>query len=210
MSEASVALRTLREARAALTRGQVVDAAGRLFLTGGYVGTSIGSIAADAGVSVQTIYNAVGNKAALLSAVLEATASGPEAPTPVPEFMAERVRAAAEATTVIAVLADWFVEVNVRTAGIWSVIRQAAAVDEDAAAMQRARDEQRLRNYRLAAVELRSRGALVSMSDEEAAATIWTIGHPESYRTLVGNLGWSTEGYREWVRKALAGALGAA
>lgn len=210
MADESGAPRTLREAQAALTRTQIVDAASRLFLAGGFVRTSIASIAAEAGVSVQTIYNAVGNKAALLSAVLDAAASGPEAPTPVPDFMANRVREAADAAAVTAVLADWFVEVNARTAGIWSVIHQAAAVDVEAASVQRVRNEQRLHNYRLAAVELRSRGALAGVSDEEGAAMIWTIGHPESYRTLVEQLGWSTQSYRAWVLKTLAGALAVA
>ena len=65
---------TLREARSALTRRHIVDAAQTLFLEDGYAGTSIGAIARRAGVSVQTIYNAVGNKAALLSAMLDAAA----------------------------------------------------------------------------------------------------------------------------------------
>ncbi|WP_422116552.1 TetR/AcrR family transcriptional regulator [Brachybacterium sp. UNK5269] len=209
MSAASEIPRTLRDAQAALTREQIVGAAGRLFRAGGYARTSIGAIAAEAGVSVQTIYNSVGNKGALLSAVLDVAASGLQAPTPVAEFMQERVDRAGDAAAVIAVLADWFLEVNTSTAWVWSVIRQAAAIDDEAAGVQRARDEQRLHNYRLAAAALRARGALADITDEEAAATIWTIGHPETYRLLVDSLGLSAAAYREWVRKGLTGALAA-
>lgn len=198
---------TLREARASLTRRQVVDAASTLFLSHGYVGTSIGSIARLAGVSVQTIYNAVGNKSALLSAMLDAAASGADSPTPVPQFMQERSRSAPDAVGVIDVLADWFVEVHARTADVWSVIHQAAAVDEDVASVEKMRGEQRLRNYALAAGELRARGALAGFSNDQAAATIWAIGHPNAYQTLVLDIGWTTAAYRDWVRTSLTGAL---
>ena len=199
---------SLREAQAAVTRQQIVDAASSLFLSHGYVGTSIGAIARRAGVSVQTIYNAVGNKAALLSAMLDAAASGPQSPTPVPQFMMQRTRSAVDAAAVIGVLADWFVEVHGRTGDVWTVIHQAAAVDGEAAAVERARNEQRLRNYRLAAAELRSRGVLAGLTDDEAAAAIWAIGHPDAYDTLVRGLGWTLVEYHEWVRKSLSRALG--
>lgn len=198
---------SLRETLAAATRTQVVDAAAQLFAEQGYVGTSIGAIATRAGVAVQTIYNAVGNKAAVLSAVLDAAASGPNAPTPVPEFMAERSRQASDVAALLDLLADWFVEVNTRTAPIQWVIRQAAAVDTDAAELERARSRQRLRNYGLAAAALRERGGLGRMTDDEAAATIWTLGHPTAYRSLVIDEGWTPDAYRAWLRGAL-GVLG--
>ena len=72
------------------------DAAGdrrgraRLFLEHGYQATSIGRIAAEAGVAVQTIYNAVGSKRDLLSRVLDFAAAGERSPVPVPQFMREQ------------------------------------------------------------------------------------------------------------------------
>ncbi len=97
---------------------------------------------------MQTIYNAVGNKAAVLSAVLDVAASGPNAPTPVPAFMAERTRAAHDASEVIAILSDWLVEANERTATIHWIIRQASAVDDDAAELGAHSLDQRLRQLR--------------------------------------------------------------
>jgi AcrR family transcriptional regulator len=196
----------LRDTLAAATRTQIIAAATALFSELGYVGTSIGAIAARAAVAVQTIYNAIGNKAAVLSAVLDAAASGPNAPTPVAEFMAERTRAAQDVADVLDILADWLVEANTRTASIHWIIRQAASVDEDAAKIERARSQQRLRNYGLAAAALRERGGLRNgMTDDQAAATIWSIGHPSAYRALVIDAGWSADAYRDWLRAALAG-----
>jgi AcrR family transcriptional regulator len=199
---------SLRETLAAATRKQIVTAAHELFSEYGYVGTSVGTIAARAGVAVQTIYNTVGNKVAVLSAVLDDAASGPDAPAPVAVFMTERTKAATDFDQVVGMLADWFAQANPRTAPIASIIRQAAAVDEEAAKLERRRAAQRLSNYCLAAAAVRERGGLsTGASDGDAAATIWAIGHPNVYQQLVVESGWSGPAYHGWVSGALASAL---
>ncbi|MHC6222740.1 TetR/AcrR family transcriptional regulator [Arthrobacter sp. MMS24-S77] len=195
-------------AQAVATKAAVVEAARKLFLSRGYVATTIGAVAEEAGVAIQTIYNSVGNKTALLSAVVDATAAGPEAPRSVPETMRERTAAAADAGAVIALLADWFAEVHPRTSELFSVMRQASAVDAEAAKVLKDRAELRLRNYAEAADALRQRGALTSgMNDEQAAALIWSVGHPDTYRSLVLDFGWEPERYRDWIHAALKAAL---
>jgi AcrR family transcriptional regulator len=199
--------RTRRDVQAAGTRSEIVEAARRLMVTKGYIGTSIAAIATEAQVSVQTIYNSVGTKADLLSAVLDLMAAG-EATRSVPEIMRERAQHAPDAASFIAVLADWFVEVNARTGPIHQVINQAAALDRQAAEIERRRAAQRLRNYSEAAAQLRARhGLRAGQADHEAAAAIFSIGHPQVYRSLVIDLGWSSESYREWLIKTLTGAL---
>lgn len=186
----------------------MVEAARQLFLRDGYVATTIGAIAEQAGVAIQTIYNSVGNKAALLSAVVDATAAGPDAPRSAPEIMRARTTAATDARAVFALLADWFAEVHPRSSELFSVMRQASAVDAEAAKVLRDRAERRLRNYAEAAAALRQRGALTSgMSDEQAAAVIWSLGHPDTYKSLVLDFGWEPEQYRDWVHAALKSAL---
>lgn len=197
-----------RVAQAVATKAAVVEAAKELFLSRGYVATTIGAVAEQAGVAIQTIYNSVGNKAALLSAVVDATAAGPEAPRSVPETMRGRTAAAVGAGAVIELLADWFSEVHPRSSELFNVMRQASAVDAEAAQVLRDRAELRLRNYAEAADALRQRGALTSgMSDEQAAAVIWSVGHPDTYRSLVLDFGWEPERYRDWVHAALKAAL---
>ena len=199
---------TRRTLQAAGTREAIVEAAGRLFAADGYIRTTIDGIAAESGVAVQTVYNSVGNKAALLSAVLDSAAAGPGAQAGVLDFMRERTRQAADLDALINMLADWFAEVHPRTAGINAVIARAAAVDEAAAQLEKDRAQQRLRRYEEAAAAARARGGLSSgMSDAEGAAAIWSLGHPQTYRALVQDAGWSTKAYREWIAKALAAAL---
>jgi len=199
---------TRRTLQAAGTREAIVEAAGRLFAADGYVRTTIDGIATESGVAVQTVYNSVGNKAALLSAVLDSAAAGPGAQAGVLDFMRERTRQAADLDALINMLADWFAEVHPRTAGINAVIARAAAVDEAAAQLEKDRAQQRLRRYEEAAAAARARGGLSSgMSDAEGAAAIWSLGHPQTYRALVQDAGWSVAAYREWIAKALAAAL---
>ena len=199
---------SLRDAQAAVARTQIAEAARQLFLSQGYVSTSMGAIARRAGVAVQTIYNVVGNKVAVLSAVLDLVAAGPNSPTPVAAFMEQRAGATKDLASFVEVLADWFLEVHPRAADLFRLIRQAAAVDADVAAMEQARADQRLRNYTLAAGQVRERGGLTSgLSDEEAAAVIWSVGHPDTYRVLVIERGWSVQRYRAWLATSLAAAL---
>src|SRR3954449_12294373 len=62
---------TLRERHAAQTRQEVLAAAHKLFTTRGYSQTTIGEIAKEAGVSIQTIYSSVGNKGELIAQLVE-------------------------------------------------------------------------------------------------------------------------------------------
>jgi AcrR family transcriptional regulator len=63
---------TRRAAQAEATRRDIVRAARQLFVEHGYEATSMKDIAAAADVSVQTIYDSVGGKAALITAINEA------------------------------------------------------------------------------------------------------------------------------------------
>ena len=197
-----------REAQAEATRRAIVEAGRRLFLEHGYVGTTMESIADDAGVAVQTIYNAIGSKRDVLSEVLDYTVAGPMAPTTVPELMRERARAVPDADGVIRLLADWLAEGVPRAAPVLRVIADAAAVDPEAAVLEVDRARQRLRNYTEAAREIEGRGGLRGdLSAVEAAAVIWSVGHPNTYRFLVDQCGWSSARYRRWVEATLRGAL---
>ena len=194
----------LRTEQAEVTRLRIVEAASALFTDRGYVATTIGAIAEHAGVVVQTVYNAVGNKAAVLNAVFDRTVSGDKSPTPVPDFMRARMATVTELDEAVAILSDWLADVNARAFSMHSLIRQAAAVDTEVAELEQNRALRRLHNYEGAAELVRSLGGLgESTSNSEAAATIWSIGHPDAYRALVLDSGWSQTAYRAWIGRAL-------
>jgi AcrR family transcriptional regulator len=201
-------VKTRKQLAAEETQRVIIEAASRLFLRHGYNATSIGRIAAEAGVAVQTIYNSVGSKRDLLSRVLDFAAAGERAPAPVPQFMREQAESESDPRRMIAQLVEFWRGALPRTAPVFRIIREAAAADAEIAALERRRSAQRLRNYRLAAQLLADRNALrPGMTIDEAAAAIFAIGHPESYRALVLDGSWDNDAWSNWVRATLEAAL---
>jgi AcrR family transcriptional regulator len=201
-------LKTRRQIAAEGTQRAIVEAAHALFLERGYHATSIGAVAVQAGVAVQTIYNSVGSKRDLLSRVLDYAAAGERAPTPVPMFLRAQAERAPGPLAIIDQLVEFWHGGLERTAPVFQVIRQAAALDPEVAAFERQRAEQRLSNYGIAARILAERGALrAGLTPDDAAAIIFTLGHPDQYRFLVKEQGWPVERWTRWVRSALVAAL---
>jgi hypothetical protein len=71
-----------RQAQARESRLAVLRAARRLFLERGYALTTMAAVAASAGVSVETVYKAFGNKAGLVKAVFDSDIVGDDEPVP--------------------------------------------------------------------------------------------------------------------------------
>lgn len=72
--------------------------------------------------------------------------------------------------------------------------------------MQRAR--QRFDNYHHAAATLHDLGGLrTDLSHAQAAATIWSLGHPGTYHLLVIDQAGAPARYRAWLRQQLSAAL---
>jgi hypothetical protein len=95
-----------------------------------------------------------------------------------------------------------------RTAPVFRVIREVAAVDDEIAELERVRAAQRLSNYGIAARLLAERGALrPGLTIEGAAAAIFAIGHPETYRALVSDGDWDDDQWCAWVQQSLENAL---
>jgi AcrR family transcriptional regulator len=201
-------VKTRKQLAAEETQRVIVEAASRLFLEHGYHATSIGRIASEAGVAVQTIYNAVGSKRDLLSRVLDFAAAGERSPVPVPQFMREQAEREPDPRRIIAQLIEFWRGALPRTAPVFRIIREAAAADPEIAALERSRAAQRLHNYRQAAQLLADRDALrPGMTTAAAAAAIFAIGHPETYRALVLDGDWDDDAWAIWLQATLEAAL---
>jgi AcrR family transcriptional regulator len=199
--------RTRRDIAVEATERAIVEAALSLFQDRGYTATTMEDLAAAAGVAVQTIYNSIGGKRAVLSRVIDYVAAGPEAPTPIPSFMRERTAAAGSAREIVGIMVDWFTDSHRRMAEVWPIVEQAAAVDQDVAALQRARAAQRFRNYHEAAAAIARLGGLNGLDEPEAAAAIWTVSHPFVRRFLIVEQGWPEDRYRAWLLESLSRVL---
>ena len=201
-------VKTRKQFAAEETQRVIVEAASRLFLEHGYQATSIGRIASEAGVAVQTIYNAVGSKRDLLSRVLDFAAADERAPVPVPQFMREQAEREPDPRRIIAQLVESWRSALPRTAPVFRIIREAAASDPEIAVLERGRAAQRLHNYRQAAQLLAGRDALrPGMTIDGAAAAIFAIGHPETYRALVLDGDWDDDAWANWLQATLEAAL---
>jgi AcrR family transcriptional regulator len=201
-------VKTRKQFAAEETQRVIVEAASRLFLEHGYHATSIGRIASEAGVAVQTIYNAVGSKRDLLSRVLDFAAAGERAPVPVLQFMREQAEREPDPRRIIAQLIEFWRGALPRTAPVFRIIREAAAADPEIAVLERSRAAQRLHNYRHAAQLLADRDALrPGITIDGAAAAIFAIGHPESYRALVLDGDWDDDAWANWLQATLEAAL---
>ena len=201
-------VKTRKQLAAEETQRVIVEAASRLFLEHGYHATSISRIAAEGGVAVQTIYNAVGSKRELLSRVLDFAAAGERAPVTVPQFMRERAESELDPRRIIAQLVEFWRGALPRTAPVFRIIREAAAADPEIAVLERGRAAQRLDNYRAAAQLLADRKALrPGITIDGAAAAIFAIGHPETYRGLVLDGDWDDDAWANWLQATLEAAL---
>ena len=184
----------LREQQAAATRQAVVEAALELFVANGWAATGMREVAASAGVAVETVYSHFSSKRGLLRAVADAGVVGDDAPIPLAqraEFLvlgegrrSARVRAAARLLT----------GVQVRTAAVAMLLRQAAPSDDEIAEMLRStRASQRIDVAR--AMELVT-GRVPTPSECDG---VWAITSPEVYLLLVEESGWTPEQYEEWI-----------
>jgi AcrR family transcriptional regulator len=197
-----------RTIAAEATQRAIVEAASRLFIEHGYLATTLNGIAREAGVAIQTIYNSVGSKSDVLSKVLDYAAAGEHAPTPAPTFVLAQTEQEPDPRKILDQLVDFWRESRRRTAPFYRLLRQAAALDQDAADLERARAQERLRSYRTGASTLADRGALRDgLSIDDAAAIIHAIGHPDLYRFLVIDQNWTADHWATWVRSTLEAAL---
>jgi AcrR family transcriptional regulator len=197
-----------RERRLDETRSRIVDAAMRRFLRDGYVATTMEAIADEADVAVQTIYNAFGSKSRTLAAALDRAIVGIDPPVPTAEVLGPELETAASHPAAIEVLVRFFLGAHARTAPIYGLIDEAAAVDPELASLGRAIDRRRLETLEQLCTRLTTRGLLsASVTPRDAAACLWALGSPHAYRFLLGEARWPMKRYERWLAASLARAL---
>jgi len=188
-------------------RAAVVAAASRLFVREGFAGATIARIAADAGVSQETVYKAFGNKIALVRAIRDHALAG-EGPVHA-ERRSNRMQANEDDPRRI--VRGWSVlamEVAPRVAPVLLRVRDAAAGDPELARLQEEMDAARLTRMAHNARTLLKAGHL-RQGVTLAAATdvLWTYSSPELYELLVTRRGWSVERYGRFIADAMIAAL---
>jgi AcrR family transcriptional regulator len=192
-----------RDAQARATRQSILDAALRLFTTSGYVGTTIQSVADEAGVAVQTVYATFGNKRELLRRTLEAAVSGGPDDVPLSEQAAVQAMADERDPRRRAELdAAFSTRISQRVAPIMQVLREAASADPEFAATAEEITARR-RADMVAAVDLLAEPDGAERDVEELVGTLYVLYSPDVFLALTGDLGWSAERYERWLAEML-------
>jgi AcrR family transcriptional regulator len=196
-----------RQEQARQTRAAILDAARRRFLADGFAPTTIATLAADVGVSVDTIYKSFGGKPGLVRAICEQALAG-EGPVPA-ETRSDALQSTELDPRVI--IRGWgalTAEVAPRVAPILLLIRDAAAADREMASLQGEMDAQRLDRMTRNARNLGDAGHLrKDLSVKHAGEIMWTYSSPQLYELLVLIRGWRPQRYSAFIADAMIAAL---
>jgi len=195
---------------AALTRHRIIEATTTLLAGGGYARLSVAAVASAAGVSPQTIYNAIGGKGALLKACYDITIAGDEDDVPMsqrPEFLA--LGQASSAVEYLAGYAVWVRVLHERVAGIVGpLLALDAARDAGAAEFLTAIERERRVGSTHAMTRLLDRFGLPDgLTVEQAVDTCWALNSPELYARLVLRCGWTPDAYQACLARQLQASL---
>ncbi|MCW2903028.1 MAG: ttgR 2 [Streptosporangiaceae bacterium] len=185
-------------------------AARELFLDQGYAATAIAAVARRAQVSPDTVYSAFGSKVALLKEVLDVVVGGDDERVALLDRTdPQAMRAEPNQRTQLAMFAAGMTAQLERVRPVDDILRSAAAVDPVAAEL-RADIQLRQRRAAMRTVVswLAAHGSLRNrMSEEEAAAIVWTLTSPEVHLMLRDTWGWSPQRYEQWLRETLTSSL---
>ncbi len=196
----------VRKEQAEQTRTRIVDAAAVLFDKQGYGPTTIKQIAEGAGVAVDTVYAVFGSKARVLTAWQDARLSGPHSVANVmerPEALA--IRDAKDHRAQIKAFADFVGLLSEHAWPVNDIMRSAAAVDPQMAAIYNEMHGYRVKNMSVVASWLAAKGKL-RVDEQQAAETIWTLASPEIW-SLLETRGWTKKKYLAWLEDTLVRSL---
>jgi AcrR family transcriptional regulator len=197
----------LRAEQARLTRSRILEAAHRLLLDRGHRVMTLAALADEASVSTQTIYNAVGNKAAVIKAVYDVALAGDDDPRPIgdrPEFRA--VTGADDPTTLLRAYARLGRQIAARVGPLLAVL--LSSPDDDVRAFAATIDGERLRGNAMAVGQLARRFGLPDgVTRQRAVDIVWALTAPETFDRLVRQRRWSLDAYERWLGDSMIAAL---
>ena len=199
----------LRRQQASQTRVRMLDAAEKQFGEGGYPATTVEAIASEAGVAVDTVYAAFGSKRGVLKALLDVRVGGDDAPVDLLDRPGpQAVRREPNPRRQLAAFAADISSIIERARPVDDIMRGAAAVDADIAALRRSSQEHRYRNMGQLVSWLSAKGRFrEGLTEKEAADIVWTMTSPEVHRLLRAERGWTPEGYAGWLGQSLVRIL---
>jgi AcrR family transcriptional regulator len=175
----------------------MVEAAVRLFGSAGYAGTTMEAVAAESGMSVQSVYFAFHSKAGLLQAAFDLAAAADDAselPSNADELLRYLVGQACD-----------------RLVAIGPLVLAAAAAgpgDQQAAEIRGEQERRRAQACADLVQTLRkARPLRAGVTARSAADVVFALVSPHVHALLTDARGWSQRRYVGWVSEAVAAEL---
>jgi AcrR family transcriptional regulator len=188
------------------TRAAVLAAAEELFVARGYDGTSIAAVAAEAGVSAQTVYETFGNKPGLLRDAVRVATMGTQDSLFEPSWV-EVVAAVPDQAGRWALMRTATTTLLTRTLPLAEVVRAAGRSHPEVAELWNELEAERRGNVEQIVDLLADVGPLRTTRDD-AVDLVWAMGRStDLFAALVHERDWPPEKAFAAVSDAIAGAL---
>ena len=197
----------VREEQAARTRARILDTASELFLERGYARTTMKDIAAQADVARDTVHAIFGNKARVLTALIDlrlvpdgAVANVTQRPD------AQAVRDEVDQRKQIELFAKFITGISTELRPVAEILRTASAVEPEMAKVFEEMDHFRMNNMQTYAKWIAARGPL-RVSTRRAGEIIWALASPDVGRMLCDEIGWTESQHARWLADTLIRTL---
>ncbi|QGN32559.1 TetR family transcriptional regulator [Microlunatus sp. Gsoil 973] len=198
-----------RREQARARRLAVVSAARYLFERDGFRQTTIAAIAAEAGVSAESIYKGFGSKAALAKAVFDLVIAGDDEPISVaqrPAMLA--IRDEPDVRRKIAMFTDGLAQRQARSAKVQILIRDGRHVDDSLAPIWSKLSDEGLTGMTMLGSHLLETGELrAGISLDEVRDVLWNYLAIDNYERLVLTQRWPLDRYARWLANAMISAI---
>lgn len=206
MAEAVKETRTyrasLRQEQADLTRRRILEAGRRLLAKGTYSAVTMREVAAEAGVSYQTVYAIFGNKLRLAQAIIEA--GWPHVAEAL--SLVEEGRRSDDPEVWMRVAARVSRRINELCADLPRFMRESG--DPTLRGRYQGNEIERYRSFEELLTPLQRSGRLrKALTAAEAQAILWGLTGPDWYCKLVFDRGWEPARYEEWLAQSLIDLL---
>ena len=194
-----------RAERTQASKRAVVEAAHGLFLARGFADTTVDAISAASRVPIATVYRLFKTKTAILKQVIDTAVVGDDAPVPLGDrSVVKDAQAADDPKAMTAAWAHVARQVFDNTAALRLVLRVAAALDTQAAALQDSIEDQRRVGQARVARALADKGFLApGLKESEARDIVYALMSIDTYRILRLEQRWSGARYERWLANAL-------
>lgn len=192
-----------RDAQAAQTRAQILNAAKKLFQAQGFDRVTINALAKTAAVSTPTIYAVFKSKQGLLQSLIDDALPPEQFATLVDASMHEK--SPRKRLSITAKLARQIYDAERE---LIDILREASVVANEFKVLEEEREQRRYHRQGEYVKKLMQDKALVKgLTLQKARDILWTLTGRDMYRLLVIERKWTSDEYEKWLAEFLIKSL---